>query len=41
MGTTRSTMTTITHHGFDAEQAGRGGWSVLVGDSIHNFAMAC
>ena len=24
-------------HGFDAEQAGRGGWSVLVGDSIHNF----
>jgi zinc and cadmium transporter len=23
------------HH--DAEQAGRGGWSVLVGDSIHNF----
>lgn len=25
------------HHGFDAKQAGRGGWSVLVGDSIHNF----
>lgn len=25
------------HHGFDAEQAGSGGWSVLVGDSIHNF----
>jgi zinc and cadmium transporter len=25
------------HHGFDAEQAGQGGWSVLVGDSIHNF----
>ena len=25
------------HHEFDAEQAGRGGWSVLVGDSIHNF----
>ena len=24
-------------HGFDAEQAGRGGWSVLVGDGIHNF----
>jgi zinc and cadmium transporter len=24
-------------HGFDAEQAGRGGLSVLVGDSIHNF----
>lgn len=27
-----------THdHGFDAHQAGRGGWSVLLGDSIHNF----
>lgn len=25
------------HHHFDHEQAGRGGWSVLVGDSIHNF----
>jgi zinc and cadmium transporter len=24
-------------HGFDAEQAGRGGLSVLLGDSIHNF----
>jgi zinc and cadmium transporter len=24
-------------HGFDADQAGRGGWAVLVGDSIHNF----
>ncbi len=25
------------HHHFDREQAGRGGLSVLVGDSIHNF----
>jgi zinc and cadmium transporter len=25
------------HSHFDHEQAGRGGWSVLVGDSIHNF----
>jgi zinc and cadmium transporter len=25
------------HHHFDSEQAGRGGLSVLVGDSIHNF----
>jgi zinc and cadmium transporter len=25
------------HHHFDEQQAGRGGWSVLVGDSIHNF----
>jgi zinc and cadmium transporter len=25
------------HHHFDAEQAGRGGLSVLLGDSIHNF----
>jgi zinc and cadmium transporter len=25
------------HEGFDAEQAGRGGLSVLLGDSIHNF----
>lgn len=25
------------HHGFDRAQAGRGGWSVLVGDSTHNF----
>lgn len=24
-------------HGFDADQAGRGGWAVLVGDSVHNF----
>jgi zinc and cadmium transporter len=24
-------------HGFDRQQAGRGGWSVLLGDSIHNF----
>jgi zinc and cadmium transporter len=24
-------------HGFDRHQAGRGGWSVLTGDSIHNF----
>jgi zinc and cadmium transporter len=24
-------------HGFDVQQAGRGGWSVLLGDSIHNF----
>ena len=24
-------------HGYDAKQAGKGGWSVLVGDSIHNF----
>jgi zinc and cadmium transporter len=24
-------------HGFDAHQAGRGGWTVLMGDSIHNF----
>ena len=24
-------------HRFDAQQAGQGGWSVLVGDSIHNF----
>ena len=24
-------------HHFDRAQAGRGGWSVLVGDSIHNF----
>jgi zinc and cadmium transporter len=24
-------------HGFDQQQAGRGGWSVLLGDSIHNF----
>jgi len=25
------------HHGFDKQQAGRGGWTVLMGDSIHNF----
>jgi zinc and cadmium transporter len=25
------------HHHFDTQQAGRGGFSVLVGDSIHNF----
>jgi len=25
------------HHGFDQQQAGRGGWIVLLGDSIHNF----
>ena len=25
------------HHGFDVAQAGQGGWSVLLGDSIHNF----
>jgi zinc and cadmium transporter len=24
-------------HGFDVQQAGRGGWIVLLGDSIHNF----
>jgi zinc and cadmium transporter len=24
-------------HGFDQAQAGRGGWTVLLGDSIHNF----
>jgi zinc and cadmium transporter len=25
------------HHHYDEQQAGSGGWSVLVGDSIHNF----
>jgi zinc and cadmium transporter len=25
------------HHGHDAENAGRSGWMVLVGDGIHNF----
>jgi zinc and cadmium transporter len=25
------------HHHYDEEQAGRGGWAVLVGDSFHNF----
>jgi zinc and cadmium transporter len=24
-------------HGFDQQQAGRGGWTVILGDSIHNF----
>lgn len=24
-------------HGFDQQQAGRGGWSLIMGDSIHNF----
>ncbi len=24
-------------HGFDRKQAGRGGWSVIVGDAVHNF----
>jgi zinc and cadmium transporter len=28
------------HHHFDAEQAGRGGFSVLVGDGIHTMAAA-
>ena len=28
------------HHGFDRAQAGRGGWSVILGDSIHNSATA-
>ena len=27
----------VHHHHYDEEQAGRGGWAVLVGDSIHNF----
>ena len=27
----------VHHHHFDAQQAGRGGFSVLVGDGIHNF----
>lgn len=26
------------HHGYDQRQAGRGGWPILVGDAIHNFA---
>lgn len=26
------------HHGFDREQSGRGGFSVLVGDALHNFS---
>jgi zinc and cadmium transporter len=25
------------HHHFDHQQAGQGGWAVLVGDAIHNF----
>lgn len=25
-------------HGYDLRQAGRGGWPILVGDAIHNFA---
>jgi zinc and cadmium transporter len=25
------------HHGHDAEVAGRSGWMILVGDSLHNF----
>ena len=25
------------HHGHDAEDAGRSGWMVLVGDGVHNF----
>ena len=25
------------HHEFDAHQAGKGGFSILLGDSIHNF----
>jgi zinc and cadmium transporter len=25
------------HHHFDVDQAGRGGYSILLGDSIHNF----
>ena len=25
------------HHGHDAENAGRSGWMILVGDGIHNF----
>ena len=27
----------LHHHHFDEQQAGQGGWSVLLGDSIHNF----
>ena len=26
------------HHGHDAESAGRSGWVILLGDSLHNFA---
>ncbi len=25
------------HHGHDAEEAGRSGWMILVGDGLHNF----
>lgn len=25
------------HHGHDAENAGRSGWMILVGDGLHNF----
>jgi len=27
----------VHHHHFDSQQAGRGGFSILVGDGIHNF----
>jgi zinc and cadmium transporter len=26
------------HHGFDKQEAGRGGWMILVGSGVHNFA---
>jgi len=26
------------HHGYDRAQTGRGGWPILIGDAIHNFA---
>jgi zinc and cadmium transporter len=26
------------HHGHDAQEAGRGGWPILIGDAFHNFA---
>jgi zinc and cadmium transporter len=26
------------HHGHDAESAGKSGWVILLGDSLHNFA---
>jgi zinc and cadmium transporter len=25
-------------HGHDADEAGRGGWTILIGDAVHNFA---
>jgi zinc and cadmium transporter len=25
------------HHGHDAQEAGRGGWPILIGDAFHNF----